>query len=79
MDEEQYDLWRREYANYLLKAYEAAKQMQLHAPEDANPEWYESRMLWCQQEANEVWPPEHSWPEQSAEIFDFLTRTKVNQ
>lgn len=78
MDEEQYDLWRREYANLLLKACEAAKQMQLHSPDDANPEWYESRINWCQQEADEVWPSEHSWPKGGAEIIDIATKQKVN-
>ena len=79
-EEEQYDLWRREYANLLLKAGHAVEQMRLFAPEDANPEWYASRACWCEQEAQEVWPSEHSWPkgETTAEIYDFLTRTKVN-
>jgi hypothetical protein len=78
-EEEQYDLWRREYANLLLQACQAVEQMRLFAPEDADHGWYETRSCWCQQEAEEVWPAEHSWPrENSAEIYDFLTRTKVN-
>jgi hypothetical protein len=77
--EEEYDLWRREYANLLLRAYQAVEQMQLAAPEDANPEWYYSRMAWCQREADEVWPSEHSWPRYEAEIYDFNTKQKVNQ
>jgi hypothetical protein len=78
-DEEEYNLWRREYANLLLRACVAVQQMQLFAPEDANPGWYASRMVWCEQEANEVWPPEHSWPRHEAEIFDFHTKERVNQ
>jgi hypothetical protein len=77
--EEQYDLWRREYANTLLKASQAVEQMKLLAPVDANPEWYHSRMSWCQQEAGEVWPDENSWPKgETAEIYDLLTRQRVN-
>jgi hypothetical protein len=77
--EEEYDLWRREYANLLLKAYQAVSLMRDVAPEGANPEWYHSRMAWCQQEADEVWPAEHSWPKESAEIYDITTKAKVNQ
>jgi hypothetical protein len=71
--EEEYDLWRREYAN------QAVEQMKLFAPEDANPGWYQSRVSWCQQEAEEVWPAEHSWPKGEAEIYDITTKAKVNQ
>jgi hypothetical protein len=77
-DEVQYNFWRWEYAHLLLQAYDAVKQMKLYAPEDANPEWYESRAMWCQQEAEEVWPAEHSWPKGGAEIYDFHTKEKVN-
>jgi hypothetical protein len=76
--EEEYDLWRREYANLLLKAYQAVELMMGVAPEGANPEWYHSRMAWCQQEADEVWPAEHSWPKCEAEIYDITTKAKVN-
>jgi hypothetical protein len=78
-DEDEYNLWRREYANLLLKAAVCIEQMRLYAPEDANPGWYQSRAEWCQQEAEEVWPSEHGWPRESAEIFDFHTKERVNQ
>jgi hypothetical protein len=79
--EEQYDEWRREYANRLFACSQAIQQMALFAPEGANPDWYASRSGWFHKEANEVWPDENSWPkskENKAEIWDLRTRMKVN-
>jgi hypothetical protein len=76
-DEDEYNLWRKEYANLLLKAAVCVEQMRIFEP-DLNPEWYHSRMMWCEQEAEEAWPAEHAWPKESAEIYDFHTKERVN-
>lgn len=79
--EEQFDLWRKEYANRLMNAAQAVEQMRIYAPEEANDQWYVSRVGWLTQESEEVWPDENSWPkadESNAEIYDMLTGVKVN-
>jgi hypothetical protein len=77
--EEQFDLWRREYANRLLSAMQAVEQMKMFAPDDANMAWYASLSGWLSQEAGEVWPAEHSWPTTNcAEIYDMVTGKRVN-
>lgn len=81
-DEDQFNMWRREYANKLMSAAQAVNQMKLYAPENANDEWYESRVEWLSQESSEVWPDENSWPtskESNAEIYDILTGARVNR
>lgn len=80
-NEEQFDLWRREYANRLMHAAQAVNQMRIYAPDDANDEWYASRLGWLVQESEEIWPDENSWPksnESNAEIYDMLTGARVN-
>lgn len=76
-EEEDISEMRRAVSNHLsLAAHGLAY---LAEVDELHPEWLQSRIGFFLQTAEELCPSEHSWPKESAEIYDFITQQKVNQ
>jgi hypothetical protein len=80
-DEAEYALWIRATCNHLLQAADGFRQMAFHCPEgsEVGRMIYNIDMLLAEAQ---LWQPDGTeWPEaneQTAVIYDFATKQKVN-
>jgi hypothetical protein len=67
-DEGQFTVWKNDAANHLLLAAHALTQAFYYDP-DGNPEWYQSRIGFLLQEADELRPSGEEWPEYADNVI----------
>jgi regulator of sirC expression with transglutaminase-like and TPR domain len=80
-DEVQFEMWSRVTSNHMLFAAEGFRQMCFHAPEGAEIGRMIQNIDMLLLEA-QLWQPDGAeWPkagEQTAEIYDFTTKQRIN-
>jgi hypothetical protein len=62
--DEQFELWKADFANHMLQAAHAATLCMQYAPEGTEvTKSYLQPSEWLVQHAEEIWPSREAWPE----------------